>query len=222
MIVGMKNDDGVDAARDSGHDTSLHVRRARRGEPTSVEWLIARFTPLLLGQARYRLGPGLRHVYEPVDLVNDVWAIVLPKLGKIEIEEAASASAIFVRFLATTLLNRFRNVLRSHMRKRRHGEPASVDVDALANLTSGIVTRVVRMEATERVVDALGRLDETDRAVVVLRGVEQAPVREVGALLGLEPNTISVRYRRALERLREMLGPSVVDDLPSAGNGRRG
>jgi RNA polymerase sigma factor (sigma-70 family) len=51
--------------------------------------------------------------------------------------------------------------------------------------------------------EALQSLDETDRAVVVLRWFENKPLREVGAALGLGEDAAQKRASRALDRLRE-------------------
>jgi RNA polymerase sigma factor (sigma-70 family) len=51
--------------------------------------------------------------------------------------------------------------------------------------------------------EALQSLDETDRAVVVLRWFENRPLREVGAALGLGEDAAQKRASRALDRLRE-------------------
>ena len=61
--------------------TSVQIRKAVAGETDSLGWLIERFTPILLGQATHRLGGDLRNLHAPEDVVNDVWAIALPKLA---------------------------------------------------------------------------------------------------------------------------------------------
>ena len=59
--------------------TTFHVRRAREGDAPSLEWVVNRFAPVLLANARYRLGKGLSKIYDPEAIVNDVWAVALPK-----------------------------------------------------------------------------------------------------------------------------------------------
>jgi RNA polymerase sigma factor (sigma-70 family) len=51
--------------------------------------------------------------------------------------------------------------------------------------------------------EALQSLDETDRAVVVLRWFENKPLREVAATLGTSEDAAQKRASRALDRLRE-------------------
>lgn len=199
---------------DNGADTtSIHVRRARDGDESSQAWLIERFTPVLLAQARYRLGDGLRHVCDPGDLVQDVWAVALPRLRELRIREG-QATPTLIRFLSTTLLNTYRNVLKRHRRSRRSGARPSEVAHELPADTVGIVTRAGQAELHDRLQQALQILSPDDREVVLLRGIEQAPAKQAAAILGLTPNTLTVRYRRALQRLRAFMGASVLDELP--------
>jgi RNA polymerase sigma-70 factor (ECF subfamily) len=54
-------------------------------------------------------------------------------------------------------------------------------------------------------VEALGRLPEDQRMVVVLHFFEEMTIRETAAVLGLNENTVKSRLYRALEVLREDL-----------------
>jgi DNA-directed RNA polymerase specialized sigma24 family protein len=49
--------------------------------------------------------------------------------------------------------------------------------------------------------------------VLVLRLIEQRSNVEIAKMLGVPRNTIAVRYRRALEKLRSALPPSVFADV---------
>lgn len=53
---------------------------------------------------------------------------------------------------------------------------------------------------------ALGELGAVDRAVLVLRFLEDQSVEHVAGTLGLSPGAVRVRTHRALARLREVLG----------------
>ena len=66
--------------------TSLHVQRARAGEQASLSWVIGRFTPFLRVQAEYRVQGSLRRLYDPEDLVDEVWMVVLPKIAELAAE----------------------------------------------------------------------------------------------------------------------------------------
>lgn len=193
--------------------TSVQIRKAVAGETDSLGWLIERFTPILLGQATHRLGGELRNLYDPEDLVNDVWAIALPKLADLP-DADEGLTPMVVKFLSQILVYRLNNLVRKHIT----GKPArdadgEARLDRLAPETLGVVTRVVREEKYKSVANALAALDPADRELVVLRGIEQHSVKKIAVLLQLSENTVSVRYRRALQKLKQRLPGTIFDEL---------
>lgn len=211
------------AENEPADETSLRVRRALRGEPSSLEWLVDRFSPLLLVQARYRMqGPMRRHV-DPHDLVQDVWLRALPRLGDFTSRGGRFTPALLA-YLGTLLRNRARDLVSKHVA----GKPVRLEGVASGSRTAddplartfdemtGVVTRFARQEGSDRVLLSLEELDPQDREVVVLRAVEQRRNHEVAALLGEKPNTVAVRYKRALERLRALLPGSVFTELEAS------
>jgi len=191
--------------------TTLHVRRAREGDARSLEWLVARFTPLLLTHARHRMGPLLLARLEPEDVVNDVWAQALPRLAGLA-EREGRHTPVLLRFLSTSLLNRVNNLLRLRATEAE-GAGADEPLSALPEATRGPLSRAVQGEREGLVLKTLEGLGERDRELILLRALEQHSNAEVAALLGIEPNTAAQAYRRALARLREQLPGSVFDEL---------
>ena len=59
--------------------------------------------------------------------------------------------------------------------------------------------------------EAVARLPEALRTVLYLRYLEDTPVREVAALLGVSEKTVEGRLYRARERLRVTLGSEAKD-----------
>ena len=204
------------------HDdpTTLHVRRAAAGDAESVGWLVERFAPLLLAQARQRLPSELRRAVEPEDLVQDAWAVALPKLKELPARDGR-LTPVVLRFLCTTILYRVSNLMQKRLERalRAEGdasEEGGVRLSELAASESLALTRALRGESCRLALAALDALEESDRRIVVLRGIEEAPAAEVGAILGMKPNTVVVRYRRALAKLRAALPSSIFDDLDDA------
>ncbi|MBL8767403.1 MAG: sigma-70 family RNA polymerase sigma factor [Planctomycetes bacterium] len=197
--------------------TTLRVREAVRGDSASTAWLVERFTPLLLAQASHRLrGPlaALARTHSAEDLVQDVWVRALPRLDGLAARDGRM-TPVLVRFLATTMLHRLNSLAQTHLRadgaRRQDSLDAAAD-DRMAE-SARIVTELAARERVDVVRRAIESLDDDDRALVVLRGIERNPVAEIALLLGEKPNTITVRYRRALDRLRERLPGSVFEEL---------
>ncbi len=195
--------------------TTQHVARARAGDAASLAWLVERFSPLLLAQARYRLGPRMANRITPDDVVQDTWALSLPHLAGLTPRDGRS-TPVLLRFLSTTLLRQVNNLLRWRMHAAEEGGDASAPFRSLSAETRGPLTRAMHLESRSLVLAAIDELAERDRELVVLRAIEQRANEEVAELLGLAPNTASQAYRRALERLRARLPRSAFDELEEA------
>ncbi len=202
--------------------TTIHVRRSRQGEEESLAWLVERFTPLLLAQARHRIGRHLRGLYDPEDLVQDAWAIVLPRLSDLE-PCRGRLTPVLLRFLSTALLNRYGTLVQKHLlgKPLRADPPArpggSTDApDPLAHLPANqtsILSQAAHHEACARLLGAMDELSEQDRELIVLRSIEQVSVPAAARILGLSENALYVRHHRALKRLREQVPDSILADL---------
>ncbi|MEM7261156.1 MAG: sigma-70 family RNA polymerase sigma factor [Planctomycetota bacterium] len=199
--------------------TSLHVRRARDGDPESLTWIVERFSPLILADARYRLGAVLKRLYDPEDLVAEVWAVALPKLAELPARDGRFTPVI-LKFLSTTLRNKVNNLVQKHIL----GKPSNESIDRGADdepgsapladdKLTGIVTRAARKEAEKLISEGLDRLGEDDRTIIILRGIEQHPYKAIASVLNEDAKTLSVRYSRALKKLRELLPNSVYDEF---------
>ena len=204
---------------DEQPQTTLHVRRARRGDDESLAWLFERFTPLLLAQARYRLGTHLAGVVSPEDVVQDVWAVALPALPGLEPGEGRETPVV-MKFLSTTLLYRVNEVARRHIRQRTRSlqddgpSGAGSALGRLPDASRGALSRIAEREGARRLLEEIERLSEADRQVMVLRGIEQHSNQETAELLGQTPNAVSLRYNRVLRTLRERLGRTgVLEEL---------
>lgn len=192
--------------------TTRHVRGAVHGDAASLAWLVERFSPLLYALAEHRLRPNLRSSHDPADVVQDVWAAVLPKLEALELRGPRTTPTV-LKYLTTAVMNRIRRLLERHLVRKAKGEPLDTDLDQLADPTSGIVTKAVRAESAGRVRRAIEELSEGDREIVILRGIEQQSLPAVAARLGIEAGTAAVRFHRALKHLQQQLPDSVFADL---------
>jgi RNA polymerase sigma-70 factor (ECF subfamily) len=71
-----------------------------------------------------------------------------------------------------------------------------------------------REEVRARVQQALARLSEGDREVLVLRHLERLPTAEIAEVLGLSEGAVYTRHVRALRRLRQLLGDDFAEEAP--------
>jgi RNA polymerase sigma-70 factor (ECF subfamily) len=80
----------------------------------------------------------------------------------------------------------------------------SISDHLLAKLTSPSQA-AMRRELSTLIRAALEGMSPTDREVLALRHFEELTNTEVAQLLGIQQKAASIRYMRALERLREIL-----------------
>lgn len=62
-----------------------------------------------------------------------------------------------------------------------------------------------RRQTRERVREAIGRLPEKYRTVILLRDIEELSTEETARMLGTTPTAVKVRLHRARQALRELL-----------------
>jgi RNA polymerase sigma factor (sigma-70 family) len=202
--------------------TSFHVQRAETGDRVSLEWVVRRFSPVLLAQARFRLGARLRTLTDPEDLVSEVWAITLRRLAELGARDGRK-TPVLLRFLTTTLLNRVNDLVKTEIkgprgrhRAARGASGASDDLDAIAAESKCIISSILSRERDDALSAAIAGLDPLDQSVVFLRGIEQNSGATVARLLETTEKAVSMRYRRALERLRLLLPDSIFSELDEA------
>lgn len=214
---------GVRRRRPSARgEDSRRVRGALAGDSRDLEWIVTRFSPLVAAQISFRLGAvGSRRV-DVDDVLAEVWLVTLSRLGDLR-PRNGRFTPVLLAFLASTALNTVnRHLQRLARQARRSGnakpglseQPGTDDILGLtvADATS-VISRASRNETMLAVQQAIAALPELDRQVIVLRVVEGLTNVAAGAELGVAPNTIAQRYRRALSRLRVGLPASVFDDI---------
>jgi RNA polymerase sigma-70 factor (ECF subfamily) len=179
------------------------------GDTASLGWLVERFSPGLLAQARYRMGPVLARRIDPDDVVQDAWLIAIPRLGELAVADRRATPTV-LRFLSSIVLYRTNQLLRAHLRRTtRQGQESP---DALPTPDEGALTQAIRRETVRIVLAQVDALDPADQEVLVLRGLEQRAGKEVAELLGVSVEAVYVRYHRAIRRLRAALPDSLFAD----------
>src|SRR5581483_7612389 len=90
-------------------------------------------------------------------------------------------------------------------RSRRRGE-----LDAAAELPDTAAEALAGVEARADLLDALGRLNTRQRAVLVLRYFNDLSESQTAEVLGCSQGTVKSSASRGLARLREALAPITV------------
>ena len=192
--------------------TTVQVRRAiLQDDAESLDWLVRRFSPFLLFHARRRLTPPFDRLCEPEDVVQEVWRALLPRLQDLE-PRSGRYTPVLLQFMSTVLMNLVRRVSAAHASGRSRVEFESGDLVEDRKTTDAHL-RLERDEGWRLIEEALDALSEREREIFALRGLEGIANVEVARRLGMEPNTVSVTWRRLLRRLRSQLPGSILDEM---------
>ena len=133
------------------------------------------------------------------DLVADVFAQVLRRWGSTSIDNPEA-------YLRRAVTNRFNSKLRRRYLARRHRDTAD-------GSERGVVHADERLAERDAMFQALDRLPEGMRTVVVLRYYEDLSVEEAAQVLGVSEGTVKSQTSRALARLQQILATSAGDGV---------
>jgi RNA polymerase sigma-70 factor, ECF subfamily len=115
--------------------------------------------------------------------------------------DAADVQRWLLRIARNEIIDRDRRRRRRSLLLARFFSGGS-DVDHTADVEAAVVLR----DELRRVLDVMKRLSARDRLLVGLRLAADLPYAEIGEVLGMSEHTATVATRRALHRLRTLLG----------------
>lgn len=115
-----------------------------------------------------------------------------------------------------------KNLCISHLRKRRYRQTSSLDAENCpepAATTDCFSPEVVagRNELKDKVWQAIGRLDDKHREVIILRHFQNMSYEQIAEALYCNKGTVTSRLYYARKRLEELLGTGkggCINDMP--------
>ena len=184
------------------------LKLAGRGDLEARGQLLERYRDPLKSLAASRLDRRMASRLDPSDVAQEVLAEADRGLGRYLLDRPLRFYPWLVQFARDILIDARRKHVRAANRSvLREDRPASGSGLAPAASDTGPVDRAIRRERRATVRAALDRLAASDRKVLVLRHVAGLSVEETAAALSLGEEAVKSRHRRALERLRALLGP---------------
>lgn len=201
----------------TGDKTQELLLGAGNGDDDAVNRLIERHRDAVLRMVRMRLDHKIRRRVDVSDVVQDVMIEVNRRLQ----DYLANPAMPFHLWLRHITKDRIIDAHRRHRGSqkrsvdREHGlaVPGANDhstMDLAAYLCDGELTpaaAATQREMAKRVSDAVSQLAEQDAEIIIMRHYEQLTNQEVAQALGLSEPAASMRYLRAVRRLRELLKP---------------
>ncbi|GEM_PF-6506121 len=172
--------------------------RLRRGESAALDELWTRFGPDLRRRARTRLRQmGIASQTESMDVCNAV-LVDLAKQGSVRLDKPADVIHYLLRAIDNQVRDTFRTLSRQRRDFRRTDATPVEDYQVRAMQTSPS-QHMLRGEVVGRVRQQLGTRD----APIVDLVLQNFSWQEIGAQLGIAPDTARMRYRRAVHDVRE-------------------
>jgi RNA polymerase sigma-70 factor (ECF subfamily) len=161
-----------------------------------------RYRDRLLSVIYLRMGPELRTRMDPEDVLQEVAIEAIHSWHTLEDE--ANAGAWLVVLARRKVARILRDQVGVAARDPRRERAMRTDFP-FADRRSGPVTAADRKDRLGLLEQALERLSEDHREVVLLARIEGLPVKEIAARMGRSENAIHLLLGRALKRLSEEL-----------------
>ena len=169
----------------------------------------------LLSLARRNLNPVLSRRVTPEDIVQDTLSSAC---SKIDFFENRPDMPVYFK-LRTILFQTITAMERKHLQAAKRDAYKDLEPDAanntatqaqvswnqFADTMTGPVTRIARVDRYELLRKVIAELPENDRIILEMRHFDGLGNQECANLLKIEPKAASIRYVRALQRLRQKL-----------------
>jgi RNA polymerase sigma-70 factor, ECF subfamily len=193
------------------------LEQARQGNSEAVERLLGEFREPLRRVVDLRLDPVLARRVDASDIVQDVLLEANQRLTEY-LRNPIMPFHLWLRHMAQD------RIIDTH-RRHRLAQRRSIDreqalerpqwndessIQFAAQLVDSEQTpasAAIQQELQRRLTGALNELEEDDREIILMRHHEQLTNQDVAAMLGLTEAAASMRYLRALRKLRSILVP---------------
>jgi len=191
--------------------------KAKTGDPAAVERLLSQYREPLRRVIDLRLDPALARRVDASDIVQDVLLEANQRL----IDYLRTPNMPFHLWLRHLAQDRIIDTHRQHRLAQRRSidreqqinrpawaEESSVQLAAqLISPDRSPESVVIRNELQRRLELAMLELEDDDRDIIQMRHHEQLSNQEVATVYGLSEAAASMRYLRAIRKLRALLVP---------------
>jgi len=189
--------------------------QAKDGDGDAIDSLMERHRDSLRHLVRMRLDQKIRRRVDVSDIVQDVLIEANRRL-QTYIENPVMSFHLWLRQIARD------RIIDAH-RRHRVSARRSVDREQSMSVPQGYDHSSIRLaaqlgdpeltpaaaalqnELARRVEDAIAQMDETDSEIIVMRHYENLSNQEISESLGLTEPAASMRYLRAIRKLRAVL-----------------
>ena len=202
---------------DSGGESGELIDRLQQGDERALAELFAQHHARLWRMVSFRMDPRLSHRLDPDDILQEAYLNAASRLEQFFFGDSSRSAFIWLRLVVMqTLINVHRRHLGAQARDVRRevairgwNYPQATSTSMVAQLLGDMTSpsqAAMRAEMAERIEKALETMDAVDREVLALRHFEELTNSEVADVLKIGQKAASIRYMRALARLKAVLG----------------
>ncbi|MCC9641707.1 sigma-70 family RNA polymerase sigma factor [Rhodopirellula sp. JC740] len=209
----------------TGENTDVLIEAARKGDADAVNQLLDRHRGPIRRLVEVRLDRKVQRRVDVSDVVQDVLTEASGRLQKY-LDDPVMAFHLWLRQIAWDhIIDTYRRHRVSAKRNMDREQPiagggGAVDessVDLAIQLCDPAMTPAAiatQREIASQVEAAIQKLDEGDREVILMRHYEHLSNLEIAEVLNLNPPAASMRYLRAVRRLKQVLEDEQNDFHP--------
>ncbi len=189
--------------------------RLRQCDQQALDELFNFHRRRLWGIVHFRMSPMLRRRLEPDDVLQDAYIAAVKRLEHYA-ENPFKSSFLWLRMIVNQTIA---DLYRRHIGAQRRDARCEVVSDGLIypqSTSSSLVFQladsatspsqlVSRHELLEKVSDVVSGMDPMDQEILAFRHFEELTNSEAAAAIGISQKAASIRYVRALRRLKAVL-----------------
>lgn len=201
------------------------LRRVKEGDQQALAELFSFHRPRLWRIINFRLDSRLAGRVDADDILQEAYLAAAQRIRHY-LDDSSHTFFVWLRLIASqTLIDVHRRHLGAQMRDAsrelsihtQYAQATSMSIASqlLGNFTSPSQA-AMRDEVANQLEQAIDSMEPIDREVLALRHFEELANSEVAEVLGIQQKAASIRYVRALKRLKDVLGdvPGFQDNKP--------
>jgi RNA polymerase sigma-70 factor (ECF subfamily) len=191
------------------------LARLRGGDEQALAELFSGYRPRLERMVQFRLDQQLYGRVDADDLLQEAYLNAAQRIRHF-VEDSSTSFFVWLRMVVTqTLVDVHRRHLGAQIRNANREVPIhggsfsqSTSISLAAYLVGDLTSpsgAAMRGETAKQLEEALEAMNPIDREVLALRHFEELSNAEVAEVLGIQQKAASIRYVRAIRRLKEIL-----------------
>lgn len=212
--------DVIDAQSDG--QAGAWEQRVRAGDAAALAHAFTLYRERLRRLVQFRLDRRLCHRLDVDDILQDGFLAASQRLKHFQNNRHLSLFVWLRMIVLQTMTDLHREHLGVQMRDVRreqslHQHVSSSTSAAMANHLVGTLTSpslaAQKRELSEKLAQAISAMDAMDQEVLALRHFEELTNSEVAQTLGIQQKAASIRYIRAIRRLKAILSQMQLLDV---------